>query len=148
MSDNQFSDNPYQSPTELTQSTSVDESNSANPLIGPGTILLTISVLWTIIILFTLPDAFMILIQVDYSARGIAFFIGNISPAVILFCSAVFVLKGAISMLKKTNYRSAKIAAWISIIPVCSPFLVLGIPFGIWALVLLNRPEVKSLFKK
>ncbi len=56
-----------------------------------------------------------------------------------------FVLYGAIKMLRLQNYGVAMAAAIIAMLP-CQCCCVLGLPFGIWALVVLNRLEVKSHF--
>lgn len=54
---------------------------------------------------------------------------------------------GAYCMLRLEKLHLARIAAILSIIPICSGCYVLGIPFGIWALIVLNRPEVKAAFR-
>lgn len=59
----------------------------------------------------------------------------------------VAVIIGAYNMLKLQNRMSAMTASIISVIPCFSACCVLGIPFGIWALVVLNDPGVKANFK-
>ena len=44
--------------------------------------------------------------------------------------------------------RVAKIAAILAMIPVTSCCFLLGIPVGIWSLVVLAKPEVKALFDR
>jgi len=56
-----------------------------------------------------------------------------------------FVLFGAIRLLQLKNHTVAMIAAIVAMIP-CQCCCVLGLPFGIWALVVLSKPEVKSQF--
>jgi hypothetical protein len=56
-----------------------------------------------------------------------------------------FVLFGSIKMLKLQNYGVAVAAAIIAMLP-CQCCCLFGLPFGIWALVVLNKPEVKSNF--
>ncbi len=56
------------------------------------------------------------------------------------------VLSGAIKMRKMQRHRSAVAGAAIAIIPVLSPLLILGIPFGIWAMIKLSDPEIKRYF--
>lgn len=43
--------------------------------------------------------------------------------------------------------RLAYVGAVLAVIPFLSPLYVLGIPFGIWALVLLRQPEIKLAFE-
>jgi hypothetical protein len=58
-----------------------------------------------------------------------------------------FILVGAFRMMKLQSYGLAVAASIISMIPCVSPCCCLGLPFGIWALVVLFRPEVKSAFQ-
>ena len=60
----------------------------------------------------------------------------------------VLILFGAIRMLSLRNYQLAFAASVLAMLPcvTSSCCCVLGLPFGIWALVVLNRPEVKSNF--
>ena len=58
---------------------------------------------------------------------------------------ATFILFGAIRMLSLRNHQLAFAAAILAMLP-CTLCCVLGLPFGIWALVVLNKPEVKSQF--
>jgi O-antigen ligase len=54
---------------------------------------------------------------------------------------------GAYKMMRLESYSAAMTAAIISVIPLCSPCLIIGIPFGIWAIVVLNDPYVKAAFR-
>ncbi len=54
---------------------------------------------------------------------------------------------GAYKMMQLQTYSAAMMAAVISVIPFCSPCGILGIPFGIWAIVVLNDPIVKRSFR-
>ena len=45
-----------------------------------------------------------------------------------------------------TVNRFALVSAVLALLPCLSPCCVLGLPFGIWALVTLNKPEVKEAF--
>jgi hypothetical protein len=56
------------------------------------------------------------------------------------------VLAGALNMRKLRKHRSAVTAAGIAIIPIISPLLIVGIPFGVWAMVKLSDPEIKRYF--
>ena len=56
-----------------------------------------------------------------------------------------FVLFGAIKLLRLRNHRVAVAASIVAMLP-CQCCCLLGLPFGIWALVVLNKPEVKSQF--
>ena len=58
----------------------------------------------------------------------------------------VIVLIGAGKMRKLQGYQFALTASIVAMVPCISPCCVFGLPFGIWALVVLNKPEVKSQF--
>jgi GYF domain 2 len=66
----------------------------------------------------------------------------------ILIC--LFILYGALKMKKLENYGLSVAATILAMIPCFSPCLspccLIGLPIGIWALVVLNKPEVKSSF--
>jgi hypothetical protein len=59
---------------------------------------------------------------------------------------SVLVLIGAMKMQSLRSFGFAFAAAILAMIPCLTPCCVLGLPFGIWALVVLNKPEVKSQF--
>jgi hypothetical protein len=49
-------------------------------------------------------------------------------------------------MRKLQRYGRAKAGAIVAMIP-CSACCLLGLPFGIWSLVVLSKPEIKSAFQ-
>jgi hypothetical protein len=63
------------------------------------------------------------------------------------FIVSGLVLLGAIKMLGLRGYNFAITASILALIPCFTPCCCIGLPFGIWALVVLNRPEVKSQFE-
>ncbi|HEX8436392.1 hypothetical protein [Archangium sp.] len=56
-------------------------------------------------------------------------------------------LFGALKMKNLENFGLAMAASIIAIIPCFGPCCCIGIPAGIWSLVVLNKPEVKSAFR-
>jgi predicted Zn finger-like uncharacterized protein len=59
---------------------------------------------------------------------------------------ACVILYGAIKLKRLESFGLAMTASIMSIVP-CGQCWLLGIPFGIWALVVINRPEVKEAFR-
>ena len=58
-----------------------------------------------------------------------------------------FVLWGAIKMLRLQSFGLAMATCIVAMVPLCTGCCcILGLPFGIWGLVVLNKPEVKSQF--
>lgn len=60
--------------------------------------------------------------------------------------AGVIVLIGAIKMKGLTNYGLSMAAAILAMLPCVSPCCCLGIPIGIWALIVLMKPEIKNAF--
>jgi hypothetical protein len=54
----------------------------------------------------------------------------------------VFIVVTAGKMLQLKAHKLAFVASILCVIPVISPLLVVGIPFGIWSLIVLNKPHV------
>jgi hypothetical protein len=71
--------------------------------------------------------------------------IGVISSMIGILVSGL-ILFGGMKMKKLENYGLAMAASIIAMIPCFSPCCVIGLPIGIWAVVVLSKPEVKSAF--
>ena len=56
------------------------------------------------------------------------------------------ILFGALKMRKLENHGWAITASILALAPCISPCCLIGLPIGIWALVVLAKPEVKSAF--
>ncbi len=59
----------------------------------------------------------------------------------------ILVLIGAMRMKKLESYSFAMAAAILALVPCTSPCCWLGLPFGIWALVVLGDGSVKAAFR-
>jgi len=79
--------------------------------------------------------------QLASLSSGPANIIGNLLGIAL----SAFVIFGALKMRNLQGHSLALGAAVVSIIP-CSGCCCIGLPVGIWALVLLLKPEVKSQF--
>lgn len=66
---------------------------------------------------------------------------------VIGLAMSVVVFMGASKMKNAESYGLAMAAAIIAMVPCVSPCCLLGLPLGIWALVVLLKPEVKAAFQ-
>lgn len=63
------------------------------------------------------------------------------------FVVSGLILFGALKMKKCQSYGWAMAASILAVIPCISPCCLVGIPIGIWALVVLSKPEVKAQFQ-
>ncbi|MFN3168725.1 MAG: hypothetical protein ACE37H_16835 [Phycisphaeraceae bacterium] len=59
----------------------------------------------------------------------------------------VVILMGAMKMKRLESHGFALTAAILAMIPCVSPCCLLGLPFGIWAIVVLNDANVKAAFR-
>ena len=83
-------------------------------------------------------------------AEGSAYRTSQRLTGLIIFLSTIaapFIIKGAVDMLKGRNYSSAKKAAILAMIPMTSCCFLLGAPIGLWSLLVLSKPEVKTFFE-
>lgn len=80
--------------------------------------------------------------------RLVSMFSGTMGviSGIIGFLVAGLILFGALKMKKCESYGWAMTASIIAMIPCISPCCLVGLPIGIWALVVLSKPEVKSAF--
>jgi hypothetical protein len=59
----------------------------------------------------------------------------------------IVIIVGALKMRNLQSYGLAMTSSILAMIPCVSPCCLLGLPFGIWALVVLSKPEVKAAFR-
>jgi hypothetical protein len=59
---------------------------------------------------------------------------------------SVLILIGALKMRSLRSYEFSMTAAIVAMLPCVTSCCLIGLPFGIWALVVMSRPEVKSQF--
>jgi len=71
----------------------------------------------------------------------------NIAGNVLGLALSVLTLAGASKMRSLRSYEFAVTAAVLAMVPCVTPCCLIGLPFGIWALVVLTRPEVKTQFQ-
>ena len=60
---------------------------------------------------------------------------------------AAFIIYAALKMRELKQWNLAIVASVLAMIPCISPCCIIGLPIGIWALVVLNKPEVKEAFQ-
>lgn len=136
--------NPYQSPAAYSDETAA----AGNPLLIPGIILLVLASLMLAIILLSIPGQILRMRAIDtMTHEGQGELAGSIVGLVSWIIMMGSIIWGSIGMVRLRGYRNAWVAAVLAVVPVCSPCFVLGIPFGIWALVVLSRSETRARFQ-
>jgi hypothetical protein len=80
--------------------------------------------------------------------RGMAMMQGGIGIVFNIIAMAIggLIVFGSMKMKNLQSYGLAMTAAIIAMVPCISPCCLLGLPAGIWALVVLMKPEVKAAF--
>jgi hypothetical protein len=139
--------NPY-------EATRCEESAAPPPLVARRQLipvavgLLVTSILHIVVGLFyftfvysmtTAPDA-------DPQAAHASFVLCLYYGISMLYC--LLLITGAFSMLRRTSYLWAVTVCVLALVPFVGPCYVFGIPFGIWGLLLLRRPEVRDSFAR
>jgi hypothetical protein len=82
-------------------------------------------------------------------AERLGYYVGQIGAVFVFLLglvSAPVIIYGAVKMFNGSSYGWAKAASILAIIPFTSCCFLIGAPIGIWALVVLSRPEVKMFF--
>ncbi len=83
-------------------------------------------------------------------AEQFGFYIGFWGTAVLGilgFLVAPVIIYGAIQMMRGRSFGLSRTAAILAVSPLTSCCFIIGVPFGIWALVVLAQPDVKALFR-
>lgn len=146
---NPFSDaapNPYASPppTVGTGQDLASRDQVQRELKTPAIVLIVLALLTIALNLFGLVYNFFFLVQPDDTLWEV--FLRLVGSAAIVLMN-IAILIGAIGMLRLRGWRSARLAAFLAMIPLCGPLYVLGIPFGISAAAVLGRAETKQVFE-
>ena len=143
--------NPYQSP-----SGSGPSDIAAVEIKGPAIALMVVSLIAIATGTFGLiGDAFLLMAGVvgeleDRNQGPISEYTQitiRIIWGIILLIASAFVFYGSLKMKNMRDYGTAKTAAIIAMVPLLGPCCVLGIPFGIWAFTVLQKPHVRDAFR-
>lgn len=128
-------------------------SNALAKVNGPGSSLMIvagISIGFRVLMLglSAIGIAMIPQMQPGAAANGAAIgqVVGGIVGNLVALLFNVATFTGAMKMRGLESRSQSWAAAIIAVIPICSPCCVLGIPFGIWALVVLNDNEVRDAF--
>ena len=72
-----------------------------------------------------------------------AFGIGSSLVGILI---AAFVIFAALKMKELRQWSLAVAASVLALIPCISPCCIVGLPIGIWSLIVLTKPEIKAAF--
>ena len=71
----------------------------------------------------------------------------GIASSLIGILVAAFIIYAALKMKELNLYGLCMVASILAMIPCISPCCVIGLPIGIWCLVVLTKPEIKEAFQ-
>lgn len=71
---------------------------------------------------------------------------GSIASSFIGLLVAGFIIYAALKMKELSQYGLCMAASILAMIPCISPCCIIGLPIGIWCIVVLSKPEVKTAF--
>jgi len=135
--------NPYAAPSGGYGQASYGGNVATWPVIVPGIAMVVFAVLMILLQIASAVINCIILANLenpDHASRLVGQFGGN---ALMLGLNGLIAV-GGVNMANLKNWNSARTAAILSCICCASP---LALPFGIWALVVLNNQQYKNLFR-
>lgn len=145
---------PLASPTTPILSPSAD--SAADQMKGPAVGLIVTAILGFAMNVFGIVWNLFVT-RMDFATAGqnpefqrmIGRFSGTLGvvSGIVALAVAVLILYGALKMRKLESYGWAMTASILAVVPCVSPCCLVGLPIGIWALVVLAKPEVKSAFQ-
>ena len=139
--------NPYATPAS-TGAKGGRVSTLKTQLLIASIILLVQAAMYLLLMLISLPQQIILIQATDTTtAEGQGRVAGQVFAMVLIALSSTFTIWGSICMIRIKNWGVALAAAILSVIPCLSPCYIGGIPFGIWALILLSQSELKRKFK-
>lgn len=137
--------NPYEASGPLVPLQETAKEKARRLLSRPATALIIMSSIHSVFaFLYAYTNTMLI---VDGRSAGISTWI-LLALNSIQFASLVLICIGGAKMGHLESLTMGKVGAFLACIPFLSPFYVAGIPFGIWALKLLDKPEIQAAFEK
>lgn len=146
---------PYASPQSNSspRSKKKKRASSGSTVKAPAIALIVLAALGILFYVVTIPLTIWAIIENDYEIfgeladRARTRAISNVVGGLIHLGVNGVILAGSIKMFQGREHSAAKTAAILATIPCCSPCCIFSMPFGIWALVVLNNPRVESEFQ-
>jgi hypothetical protein len=136
--------NPFAPPTTTDVMSLTPLADAKRRLARPATALIIMSSIHAVLLSIALVN--MVL---QFVFRGLAIeALLPLTATIFQFLLLIFISIAAAKMGFLESYKLGQIGALFACIPFVTPFTFLGIPFGIWAYVLLSKPEIKAAFEQ
>jgi hypothetical protein len=140
-----LNDNPYTPPAQHDPIPNTPIEEAKRRLAPPATALIIMSSIHSVLLAIPLVNECLRISQGITLTAELRFMIAT---SFFHFLLMVFFSIGAAKMGFLESYRLGRISSLLACIPFVSPFYLLGIPFGIWAYVLLGKPKIKAAFEQ
>ena len=128
-------------------------NDAARQVSGPATGLMVTGIIGAFFAVLTLIASIVGMgiapfIRDEIPDRYAEFWEGSVGAAssIVEIAVAAFIIFAALKMRELKQWELSLAASIVAMIPCISPCCILGLPIGIWALVVLLRPEVKEAF--
>ena len=128
-------------------------SDASRQISGPATGLLVTGIIGAFFAGLTLIASivgmsFAPFIRDEIPDRYAEFWEGSVGAAssIVEIVVAAFIIFAALKMRELRQWELCLAASIVAMIPCISPCCIIGLPIGIWALVVLLRPEIKEAF--
>lgn len=134
--------NPYESPI-INDANDVDPRDAIRARVSrPATALIIMSSIQSVFVAIYLVSTVLVVL----SGWGVPEDIVGLTFASIQFIGLVLIAIGGAKLGFLESYRLARLGAYLACVPLITPFMIAGIPFGLWSLRLLSDPVVRSSF--
>ncbi|HUU16223.1 MAG TPA: serine/threonine-protein kinase [Sedimentisphaerales bacterium] len=113
----------------------------------PAVGLLIAGALDCLAVVGALIGGMLLLIRGSFSGEVIGFLPGSAQVVIVALMAvySVFVVLGAWNLMQLRSYRTALAGSLLALFPF-APGAIIGVPMGIWALVLMTKEKVKAAF--
>jgi hypothetical protein len=143
-------ENPYASPTAGAVPSATNRRLALRRLRPPAIGLLVSAILSLgMFALNLLSIAIMLARGLDELANDqLRFWSAYGQAYALMILSSTVVIYAAIQMLRGRQYAACMMGIILAAIPFCSPVCVLGVPFAIWAGILLSGKDTRAAFEE
>ncbi|MEO1526791.1 MAG: hypothetical protein AAFX06_15250 [Planctomycetota bacterium] len=116
-----------------------------NPSLIPGYCLMVLSTLWGAILVIQFLFVAVNAMNAPAANPDWGIVLSRFGTATVMIAVHTFIVFGGYSMTKCQNKGSSTAACILAMIPCCcSPFWVLGMPFGLWGLIVHDKTPFKK----
>jgi hypothetical protein len=134
--------NPY-APSISNPTLRVDSREAIKARVSrPATALIIMASIQSVFVAIYLVSAVVIVVRGGSVADDII----GLAVGCVQFICLILIAIGAAKLAFLESHRLARVGSLLACIPFITPFMLVGIPFGVWALRLLADPTIRGAF--